>query len=62
MPEFSDIITFKNYVKNGVLKKLPYDHVGVIPNYKYEIGDNNLFEKNNKNALNGEYYLIELKI
>jgi len=64
--DYTDIIEFHNYIENEKLKNLPNICHGVIPNYKYVIGNNNLFEENNKNVLYKtrfeEYYLIELKI
>jgi hypothetical protein len=73
MVDYSDIIKFTDYIENGILKKLPYDCIGVIPNFKYVIGDEKDFmERNIKNLHKAyydntknrysEYYLIELKI
>jgi len=61
--DYTDIIRFNTYLENGEIKKLPYNYTGLIPNYKYTIGDNNMFEINNKNALRyAGYYLINLEI
>lgn len=64
--DYTDIIKFNKYMENGLIKELPYNSVGLIPNYKYVIGDNVQFETLNFNKLcrNGydEHYLIDLQI
>ena len=60
--DYANTIRFTDYIENGTLKKLPYNCVGIIPNYKYVIGDNNLFETNNSDKRKDDYYSIELSI
>ena len=63
IPNYTDIIKFQHYIENGSIKKLPYDWVGVIPNYVYIIGDNGLFQNKHSDQLqNDNCYLIELQI
>jgi hypothetical protein len=62
--DHTDIIRFNNYIENCEFKNLPYNCTGLIPNYKYIVGDNAQFEKNNYKTFNKDYsyYLIDLKI
>jgi len=60
--DYTNIIQFTTYIENDTLKELPYNRIGIIPNYKYVVGDNNLFKNINYNKRENDYYLIELKI
>lgn len=59
--DYTDIITFNNYIneKNEV-KVLPY--FGIIPNYIFYIGNNDIFEQKYEKYKIDDYYNIKLKI
>lgn len=64
--DFTDVITFTEYIENGEIKKLPYNCRGVIPNFKYVIGDEKTFENNHRSCYHrghhNNYYLIDVRI
>ncbi len=68
--DFTDVITFTDYMENNEIKQLPYNRCGIIPNYKYEIGDARTFENNHQSCLHQGnpgnryegYYLIDIRI
>ena len=61
--DYTNIISFTDYIdENNSLKKLPYNCIGVIPNYKYVIGDIKVFENTNYYKRQRDYYIIDLKI
>jgi len=66
MRDYTDVVYFTTYIENGITKKLPYEWIGLIPNYTYVIGSEKEFEENNaaSRVTNGihYYYLIEVQI
>lgn len=64
--DYTDIIRFKDYIEDGVVKQFSNGCNGVIPNYRYIVGDKSTFEKINSSFLvksdYGDYYSIDLEI
>ena len=42
--KYSNIIKFDKYIENGILKYMPKNCYGLIPNYTYYVGNERQFE------------------
>jgi len=54
--DFTDIVSFTEYIENDVVHRLPYDWVGLIPNYKYIVGNLQQFKIDHENSHVTETY------
>lgn len=72
MFDYANIIKFTEYYEDGILKSFPNNAIGLIPNYRYIVGDNEQFKQNNRESLHeikttkdlgySEYYLISVNV
>jgi hypothetical protein len=60
--DYTNVISFETIMENDVLLPFPNHQHGLIPNYKYVIGDPQIFYENHVFHSRDEYYLVDLKI
>ena len=58
----NDIVNFKEYIENDTVIKMPYAGVGMIPNYKYVIGDNELFKTVHRNEFDAHRCCYKINV
>jgi hypothetical protein len=65
--DYTKLIKFNQYIENDEIHSIPYNCTGVIPNYKFVIGDETQFKTNYKSFLKNstsdtKTYVIEVRI
>ena len=61
LPNHTDIVQFTEYIENDVIKQLPHNSIGIIPNFKYtKLNLNNAEYESYK--FQDDIHFIKLKI